>query len=536
MSRPTPTVVTGQDCLVTSGSVLATKAGLETLASGGSAFDAAVTVASCLMVALPMSCGLGGDLVFMGFDAAAGTPIQHAFLGRAPAHATPANVARGGSIPLHGILAATIPAAAEGLLEFHRRYARRPLRELLHAARSAADDGLRVSPQFSRWTSNNLPVVLASPALSAIYAPDGDAVTEGSLLLQAGLGVSLGLMAERSAAVVLAELRQEVLRLSAQHGGLFSAADLHESQELLSPALTFTVGSRQLLTPNLPTQGYMIGQSLNAFAAVTAQAPAAGPAEEIHVWTEIFNQIYGLRLAHLADPEVSPAATDVLCADAVSRIAAAVDRRIRTPLRYRNYYDEGDTTQFVVKDAAGNLVSGIMSLSHGFGCGVSSATYGLTLSNRLGRSSTADPRQANCVGPRKRPVNTIMTYLVMEDGAPFLAGGTPGGDGQAQWNSVFLADVLLHGHSPEIAIARPRFTLVPGADKGESAMAEGLEIETGYGDEVYDELRSRGHTLKIKPRVQGALRSVAQQGGQWIAVDDGHEEGLTAAAPLNQQP
>jgi gamma-glutamyltranspeptidase/glutathione hydrolase len=529
MNARRATAITSSAGIVSSGSGLATQAGLDVLAAGGSAFDAAIAVASCLMVALPMSCGLGGDLIFMGFDAAAGRPIQHAFLGRAPDRARPEVFGAHGDIPLHGVLAATVPAALEGLLEFHRRYARLPLVDLLHRARDAAGAGIRVSPQFSRWTSNNLGVVLASPVLSALYAPEGKAIAEGAVLRQPGLAASLDLMAERSAPAVRAEIQNEILRLSGEFGGLFCEADLSESQELSGAGLSFDIGGRQLLTPDLPTQGYMMGQNLAAYGAVTASGPAANPADDIHIWTEVFNQTYGLRLQHLADPEVCPDAAEVLSATWGPGIAAAVDRERRTPLRYRNYYDDGDTTQFVVNDASGNLVTGIMSLSHGFGCGVSSAAYGVTLGNRLGRSATCDRRHPNCVGPRKRPVNTIMTYLVLENGKPILAGGTPGGDGQAQWNSVFLADLLLHRRPPDAAITRPRFTLVPGADKGEAAMTEALEIEGGYPPEVYDRLQALGHSLKVKSRVQGALRAVAWQGSTWVGVDDGHEEGRTAA-------
>jgi gamma-glutamyltranspeptidase/glutathione hydrolase len=523
------TSVSGRWGLVSSGSCLSTEAGVAVLEEGGSAFDATIAMAACLMVALPMSCGLGGDLLFMGYDAQRQHPFQHAFLGRAPRAATiEAFAHRGRDVPLRGLLAATAPAAVEGLLTFHERYGGIPLAALLEPALRAAVGGMTVTQQFNRWTSNNLDVVLSDPALMALYAPEGRAVEAGSRLRQPGLASSLELMARRPGQATQ-DIRRELVRLSNAHDGLFCEADFSRSQELESSWLSFDINGDRLLTPALPTQGYLLGQNLSAYDAVMRRGPINGPAEEIHVWSEIYNQTYGLRLKHAADPIVLPQALEVLDTKWIGKVAGAVDRTGRTDLRYRGYYDEGDTTHFVVQDDRGNVVTAIMSLSHGFGCGLTSASHGLTFNNRLGRSATLDRSHPNCVGPGKRPINTIMAYLVLRDGKPLLAGGTPGGDGQAQWNSVFLGDVLLKGDDPEFAITRPRFTSVPGADKGEANMAETLEIENGYAPEVYEHLSTLGHNVRIKTRVQGALRAVMRREGDWVCVDDGHEEGITAA-------
>ena len=69
-------------------------------------------------------------------------------------------------------------------------------------------------------------------------------------------------------------------------------------------------------------------------------------------------------------------------------------------------------------------------------------------SNRAGRSFVLKPGHPNSLMPGKRPMHTLNCYMVLKDGEPFIAGGTPGGDGQPQWNMQMLSLMLDHEMGP----------------------------------------------------------------------------------------
>src|SRR5919108_3034870 len=92
---------------------LATAAGLEVLAAGGTAVDAAIATNAVLAVVMPSACGIGGDAFWLIWDAA--DRRQHALngSGRAPATADAAALRATGleRLPYRGPLSVTVPGA-----------------------------------------------------------------------------------------------------------------------------------------------------------------------------------------------------------------------------------------------------------------------------------------------------------------------------------------------------------------------------------------------------------------------------------------
>jgi gamma-glutamyltranspeptidase/glutathione hydrolase len=173
----------------------------------------------------------------------------------------------------------------------------------------------------------------------------------------------------------------------------------------------------------------------------------------------------------------------------------------------------------------------VQSLGLGFGAGVGVPELGLLLCNRLGRSSTLDPGHANRCRPGRRPVNTIFPWSVSDAGGLRWLGGTPGGDGQTQWNAQTLAAMLLDGLDPLRALTLPHWTSYPGADKVEAAMRPHLQLDDTVEDAVVTELEARGHEVVRKASVGGVTRVLGRlPGGCAYGLDDGRQEGLTAGS------
>lgn len=516
--------------MVSSSSPLATLSALEVLGDGGTAFDAGLTAAAVLNVALPMSCGVGGDVVALVYEAAG----QHLWclsgLGAAPSGAAPEAFRRQGltAIPRIGILAATVPATLESYVRFHERFCTRPLARLLAPAMGWAEDGVVVSEQLHQWIANNVATVARDAWLTARFLPGGEPLAVGAVLRQPELALTYKHLAALGPDLLAdAWLLERLGALVRAEGTLFTPSDLTRPQCRIGPPLGIDVAGVTVLTTRLPTQGYLLLQNLALYARAAADGQTTAPAGRIHALAEIYNQTFGERLRRTGDPDFVEATDDLLAPETLNALYKSLDFARRTAGRVRGFWSEGDTTYFAVVDSAGNAVSWMQSLSLGFGAGVSLPTLGMILNNRLGRSATLDPSHANGCAPGKRPVSTLAPYMVVSDGRLRLVGGTPGGDGQAQWNSAFLAAVLVDGEPLGRAIAAPRFTVLPGSDLIERDVPEVLDVDGAMPAEICRALESRGHRVLKTPRMRGALRVLQVEPDHVLGTDDGREEGLT---------
>ena len=100
-----------------------------------------------------------------------------------------------------------------------------------------------------------------------------------------------------------------------------------------------------------------------------------------------------------------------------------------------------DTTYICVVDGDGMMVSLIESVSANFGCGVVAGETGIVLNNRVGRGFTLEDGHPNLYAPGKRTM-TPSIASVADQADPVLVGGTPGGDGQPQWNLQTLVGLI----------------------------------------------------------------------------------------------
>ena len=135
------------------------------------------------------------------------------------------------------------------------------------------------------------------------------------------------------------------------------------------------------------------------------------------------------------------------------------------------------------------------------------------MNNRAGRSFVLENDHPNSVSPGKKPMHTLNCYMVFADGDFFIAGGTPGGDGQPQWNMQMLSLMLDHGYGPQEACDFPRWLSFPGTDVLHLDRSLELRIESGFLPETVLSLTKLGHTVRsIRPWAGGG-------GAQIIMLD-----------------
>jgi gamma-glutamyltranspeptidase/glutathione hydrolase len=141
------------------------------------------------------------------------------------------------------------------------------------------------------------------------------------------------------------------------------------------------------------------------------------------------------------------------------------------------------TVYLSAADASGMMVSFIQSNYMGFGSGV--VVDGVSLQNR-GGTFVVQPGHPNCVGPRKRPYQTIIPGFVTKDRKPVMSFGVMGGTMQPQGHAQVMVRIADYGQSPQAACDGPRFRVVQGMD---------VSVEDGFPATTLEDLRERGHHI-----------------------------------------
>ena len=146
--------------MVATSQPLATEIGVATLRRGGSAVDAAIAANAALGLTEPTSCGIGGDLFAIVWDASGRKLHGLNASGRAPLSLSLERLLELGHewIPERGALAVSVPGAVDGWCELHGRFGRLPLVELLAPSIAYAREGFPVTEIIGsawRWFREN---------------------------------------------------------------------------------------------------------------------------------------------------------------------------------------------------------------------------------------------------------------------------------------------------------------------------------------------------------------------------------------------
>jgi len=290
---------------------------------------------------------------------------------------------------------------------------------------------------------------------------------------------------------------------------LLSADDFADYAPEIHEPLTTTYRGITVCTTPPPSHGFLLLEMLNVLEGLAA-APWGSP-DWVHQGVEAKKLAYADRVAYIGDPTFVRNPIDrLLDKEYAARRRREIDprRAAEAPAGGLSAEVPGDTTYFCTADVEGNVVSYITSLSASFGCAEIVEGTGIMLNNRAGRGFTLEAGHPNCIAPGKRTAHTLSPYMALKDGAPFLAFGTPGGDGQPQWNLQILTCLVDAGMGLQQAIEAPRWHSFPGTDPATIESEFELRIDDGFPPETVNELRRRGH--RIKPMGEAESGGAAQ--------------------------
>lgn len=481
---------------------LAVQIGLDVLKRGGSAVDAAIATNAALGFFEPVSCGIGGDLFAIVWDAKTQKLYGLNASGRAPLALTADKVPPlpDGTIPLHSPYAWTVPGAVSGWFELHAKFGRLPMSEILAPAARAAREGEPVPQVVAGAWARSIPLFKDKAGFAEVFMPGGRAPKEGEVFKNPALARAYDALAKGGRdAYYRGEIARDIVAFSRQNGGFFAEEDFARHQaEWVEPLFTDYRGVRVFeLPPN--GQGITALMLLNILEGFDLKAMGRDSAAFWHTMVEAKKLAYEDRARFIADPAFSK----VPVAGLLSKKYASQQAARLNPLHAAQRLEpghpplrEGDTTHLAVADGEGNMVSLIQSNYTGFGSGYAVPQWGFGLHDR-GAQFNLQPGLPNSLEPGKRPFHTIIPAFAFKEGKPWLAFGLMGGDMQPQGHVQILVNLIDFGLNLQEAGDAARFYHTDSSEPTGTPMVSGgmLQLESGVPPEVRRELLRLGHRI-----------------------------------------
>jgi gamma-glutamyltranspeptidase / glutathione hydrolase len=497
--------------------VLATHAAVEALRDGATAVDAAVVAAAVLGVVEPFSCGIGGG-GFMVIRTSEGsvTTIDHREA--APAAMRPDSFWEGGR-PLaftparFSGLSVGVPGTVRGWDEALRRYGTMPLREALQPAIDVAREGFVVDQIFFDQTQANVDFFDDITSTRALYLdPDGTPHNVGTVFRNPDLARTYARIAHLGAKgfyrgavadATVEAVQNPPVAAGANHvwrPGLMSMRDVKNYKAPERPPTRIGYRGLDIYGMGPPSSGGSTdGEALNILEGFTLDPDERTQA--LHFFLEASRFSFADRNAYLADSDFFDVPLAGLLSDGFAgerRALIDAEQAATSPVPPGDPYPHntagqaaatattgGGTTHLTVSDGDGNVVSYTFTIESIGGNGVVVPGWGFLLNNELTDFNFDSLTHPNRVEGGKRPRSSMSPTIVLDDGRPLLALGSPGGSMIITTVLQILVDRLdLRATLPQaIAAARAsqRNTTTTAAEPAFVNSTEGQTLAGQYG-------------------------------------------------------
>ncbi len=504
---------------------LATQAGLDMLRQGGNAVDAALAAAITLTVVEPTSNGIGSDAFAIVCD---GKGLQgFNASGRAPAAWTPAYF--GGKYPqLNGLPergwdAVTVPGCVSLWQALSSRFGKLPFKSLFVPAVHYAREGHPVSPITAQSWSRQV-ALLNGPGFEEfqrIFAASGRAPQAGEIWRSSDHARTLeDIAATVGESFYRGALADRIAAESARCSAAMTMADLASHQ--CDPVDTIHIDYRSVRLHEIPPNGQGLAALL--CLGILEQFDIANirvdSADWVHVHLEAMKLAFADAYRYIADSDHMDIDVSALLDKAYLRSRATLIRMDRTGEPVHGMPTKGGTVYLSTADASGMMVSLIQSNYMGFGSGIVVPGTGIALQNR-GHGFNRIAGHPNCVGPSKRPFQTIIPgFLTDQDNRPIMSFGVMGGHMQPQGHVQMVTRMVDHGQNPQSASDAARW--IVNAD-GTIGLEPALQASIGI------ELERRGHRIAVPEAINfafgGAQLIWRMENGSYCAGSDSRKDG-----------
>lgn len=497
---------------------LATQAGMEILADGGNAFDAAVAVSAALAVVEPYGSGLGGGGFWLLHRASDGLETMVDGREKAPhaAHRDMYLDEQGDVVPglsVDGALAAAVPGVPAALVHIAQHYGRLSLKKSLAPAIRLAREGFEVEAHYQRYAKFRLGALQQDLQAAAIFLHDDTIPELGHRIIQEDLASTLEAIAARGTnGFYGGEVADRLVAGVKAAGGIWSLDDLADYKVVEREPVRGEYRGMAITSAAPPSSGGVaLVEMLNILGGF--ELDKLGWVDRVHVTVEAMRRAYRDRAEFLGDRDfVDVPVGRLIGGEHAVQLADSIDMDKATPsatLPGPEVADGGNnTTHFSVLDARGNRVAATLSINYPFGACVVPPGTGVLLNDEMDDFS-AKPgapnvyglvgAEANAIAPGKRPLSSMSpTFVESEDGVAIL--GTPGG---SRIITMVLLGVLdfAGDKRPESWVSLPRFH--------HQYLPDVVQYEPDTFDpSTLNALAAKGHALKLQQSTWGNMQAV----------------------------
>ncbi|MBD9371839.1 gamma-glutamyltransferase [Rhizobium sp. ARZ01] len=545
----TTKIVSAKSYMVAAANPVAAATGAEILAHGGSAVDAAVVVQTILGLVEPQSSGLGGGAFLVYYDAAKKRVTTLDGRETAPQRATPKLFLDEKGQPLEffdavvGGRSVGTPGTVMLLQDAHNKYGKLDWKTLFEPAAALADAGFTVSPRLAALIAAEGDKLKTYEKTKAyFFDAAGAPLKAGALLKNPDYAETLRDIAMNGADAFysgpIAEAIVDTVRMAAGNPGVLALDDLALYRVRERPAVCITYRAHEICGMGPPSSGAVaVGQTLGMIENFDIKGLGKDNPQSWRIIGDAQRLAFADRGRYLADTDYVPAPIKgLLEKDYLGKRAALLDgdRALsdEAVLPGEPEWDHAQlfgtdtslelpsTSHFVIVDKDGNVVSMTTTIENGFGSRL--MTNGFLLNNELTDFSFDTHENgvpiANRVEPGKRPRSSMAPTIVMKNGKPLLAIGSPGGSQIIGYVTQALIAYIDWGMDVGQIVSTPHllnrfgtFEIEAGTDAeklAEPLKALGYEVKVG-------EMNSGLQAIEITP---DGLKGSADPRREGIAV------------------
>ena len=506
--------VLAQNGVAATSQPLATQVALDILKKGGSAMDAAIAANAVLGLVEPASCGIGGDIFAIVWDAKTEKLYGFNGSGRSPKSLDRDYFVERNMdyIPFTGPLPVSVPGCVDGWFEMHKKFGKLEMKDILHPAIEYARNGFPVSEVIAYEMSTSTARRRNLPGFAETYMPGGSAPRKGQVFKNPDLGNTYEKIANGGRdAFYKGDIAKTIDQYMKKHGGMLRYEDMasHTSNWVEPISTNYRGYDVWELPPN--GQGTAALQMLNILEPYDIRSMGFGSAEYLHVLTEAKKLAYEDRAKFYADPEFNQLPTEEL----ISKEYAAERRKLISMDEAADAYpageiESGNTTYLTVADKDGNMVSLIQSIYAVFASGMVPDGLGFVLQNRGQMFNVKDADHFNVLEPGKRPFHTIIPAFITKDGKPWVSFGLMGGAVQPQGHAQIVVNLIDFDMGLQEAGDAPRMRHAGSSQPTGTVMTGGgtLNLESGFDYKAIRELRKKGHTISFAVGIYGGYQAI----------------------------
>ncbi len=525
--------VQGKTWMVAAANPHAVQAGADVLAAGGTAADALVAVQTVLGLVEPQSSGLGGGAFLVWYDAASNRLTTLDGRETAPLAATPKRFLDADGEPLKfydavvGGLSVGVPGTPALLATAQANWGKGNWADLLQPAIELAEGGFDVSPRLAALVADDAERLARFDSTASYFLPQGQPLQAGARLTNAAYADTLRTLADDPAAFYTGAIAQDIVdtvNAAVPAGGFLSMLDftLYSARERDAVCAPFQ--GHEVCGMGPPSSGALtVGQILGMLDSYDLSA--LGPADP-QAWRLIGDAsrlAFADRGRYMADSDFVPMPTAGLVDpaylaerakllagdDALPEVSPGTPEWDHAMLLSDDESIELPSTSHIsIVDSYGNVASMTTTIENGFGSRL--MVRGFLLNNELTdfsfRSHSDGVPIANRLEPGKRPRSSMAPTIVMKDGAPVLAIGSPGGSRIIGYVAQAIIAHLAWGMDVQQAVAMPhavnRFGTYDLEAGTTAAELQGPLGEMGFEVKTQD-LNSGLHAIEIGDGLKG---------------------------------